>query len=110
MKELEKEERINYQNDGFNEAVDEIIWARDKIKGKIVDQSTIDAKSSQSRTRRRMTNRRSISGEGLFSMSGGRKSLNDSGVNLSDAGATMDDQFRNSQIFQSIDKKTGKPL
>ncbi len=41
---------------------------------------------------------------------GGRKSLNDSGVNQSDFGGTMEDQFRNSQIFQSIDKKTGKPL
>jgi hypothetical protein len=74
VKELEKEERIDYQNNGFNEAVDEIIWARDKVKGKIVDQSTIDAKSSQSRTRRRMT-RKSITGEvGLFSASLGRKS------------------------------------
>ena len=27
--------RIDYKNDGFNEIVDEIGWARDKIKGKI---------------------------------------------------------------------------
>jgi len=43
---------IDYKNEGFNEVVEEIGWARDKIKSRIVDRSTIDAQSNKSRSRR----------------------------------------------------------